>query len=424
MRKKLFSFILLMCMAVGLTAISASAAITYEVYSQGTVKYDMAYDTLNLINAERKSLGRGQLVMDKTLMGYAVQRAAELSVNFAHTRPDGRSCFEGFSYSGSAAENIAYGYGSANDVYKAWKNSTGHHNSYINGIYTRTGLGCMYINGTYYWAQVFDSSSSITALSKPSNFKATKNVKVTKEIYDQYAPSATPVLSNLTYNSNAEVTLKWTPTGNTTSYRIYRFNNTYNGYEVIAELTDPSVSTYVDSKIKGGTTPKYKVRPITKKGDITAMGYYSSCKSVLVKPATPSFTTSSADATSVYLKWSRANCDGYRLLVLNPATNKYSPVSMISGGTNNSFTVTGLTPNTIYTFKVRAYYKPSNTVITYSAYSPEIVITTSAAAADTSEIAAFTAEPELPKTDLPDETASEETDTETDERVSDETAAA
>lgn len=378
MKKRLLSFIIVLCVAFGQTALLSSAA-SYEVQSRGMIHFDMAFDTLTLINNERKASGAKALVMDKTLMNTALQRAAELSVVFSHKRPDGRSCFDGFSYAGSAAENIAYGFGSANDVYKAWKSSDGHHTNYINKAYTRTGLGCMYINGTYYWAQVFDNSSSITEFKKQSNYKATKAVPVTEEIFKSYAPASLPTVSEISYDSYADTTVKWTASTNTNGYRVYRYDTTTRLERVVATMDEPASLSYLDSGVKGGWTVQYRIRPYKKTGDITAWGSYSKSRSALIKPKVPNFVESSATANSVYLKWTKTNCDGFRLLVLNPNTGKYKLVAVTDKNTN-SYTVTGLSPNTEYSFYVRTFYLPAKTYI-YSAYSEPCTVRTSGSAA-------------------------------------------
>ncbi len=375
MKKRFLSLIIILCLVFSQTAVAAQA-VTYEVYARGMIHFDMAFDTLDLINAERVSLGRGRLIMDKTLMNTAIQRASELSVVFSHQRPDGRNCFDGFAYAGSCAENIAYGFGTAADVYNAWKNSSGHHKSYIDGTYTRTGLGCVYINGTYYWAQVFDNSSSPSAFAKQSNYKATRAIPVTKAIFESYAPTTLPVINTLTYDSYGHCTLTFNPSKNTTGYRVYRYNTTNKLNQVLTDLDDITQYMYVDYRSRGGWTVQYKLRPYKKTGDITAWGKDSKGKSVLIKPDLPTLTCTGATASTVSLKWTKTNADGFRLLVLNPDTGSKKLVAVTNSSTN-TYTVTGLSPATDYTFYVRSFYLPGKTYI-YSAYSNPCKVRTSA----------------------------------------------
>lgn len=80
------------------------------------VSYDdtKAYEVLAIVNQERANYGLSPLSMDAELFNAAKIRAAETSVLFSHTRPDGTMCYTVSSK--VSGENIAYGYGSASAV--------------------------------------------------------------------------------------------------------------------------------------------------------------------------------------------------------------------------------------------------------------------------------------------------------------------
>ena len=123
-----------------------------------TNKEDMAWQVLNLVNKERAANGLAPLTMDKKLMATAVGRAAETTVLFDHTRPNGTSCFTAFPDGiGYAGENIAAGYPSASSVVSAWMNSSGHRANILNPNFKSIGIGCVYQSTGYgyYWAQSF-----------------------------------------------------------------------------------------------------------------------------------------------------------------------------------------------------------------------------------------------------------------------------
>ena len=74
---------------------------------------------------------------------------------FAHTNPDGASPFDrmdaaGIDFSG-AAENIAWGYPTAEAVLDGWLNSTGHRNNIENCNLTEHGVGLV---GSH-WTHLF-----------------------------------------------------------------------------------------------------------------------------------------------------------------------------------------------------------------------------------------------------------------------------
>ena len=63
------------------------------LYINGTEDYSKAYEVLNLVNKERKAAGLETLKMDGSLLKTAMLRAAEITLYFSHTRPDGTDCF-------------------------------------------------------------------------------------------------------------------------------------------------------------------------------------------------------------------------------------------------------------------------------------------------------------------------------------------
>lgn len=130
--------------------VSAAAGCTTV---SGTKYYSKAYEVLTKVNEQRASNGEPALAMDASLMEAAMLRAAEITIKFDHTRPNGEKCFtvSGLAY----GENIAYGYSSSEDVMTAWMNSDGHRRNILDSDYTSIGVGCFYKDNTYYWVQLF-----------------------------------------------------------------------------------------------------------------------------------------------------------------------------------------------------------------------------------------------------------------------------
>lgn len=117
-------------------------------------------EVLRLVNIEREKEGLSPLKTNATLEKAAFVRAKETEKKFAHTRPDGSSCFTileemGISYM-AAGENIAYGQRNPKEVVTAWMNSSGHRANIMSKSFGKIGIGC-YINkaGTVYWTQLF-----------------------------------------------------------------------------------------------------------------------------------------------------------------------------------------------------------------------------------------------------------------------------
>ncbi|MDO4492156.1 MAG: CAP domain-containing protein [Lachnospiraceae bacterium] len=120
---------------------------------KGITANEYSFEILGYVNEARTSMGLSPLNMDESLLRAANQRAAELSVYYSHTRPNGESCFtvDEMVY----GENIAAGYRSAAAVFNGWMNSEGHRANILGEDYDSIGIGCYYSNGCWYWVQVF-----------------------------------------------------------------------------------------------------------------------------------------------------------------------------------------------------------------------------------------------------------------------------
>lgn len=121
-------------------------------------------DELNLINEHRRANGLAELSLDPKLCELADKRADEITINYEHTRPDGRSCFsiwDDYGYNGNCwrGENIAAGYPTVESVVDAWMNSPGHRANILKPEYTQIGIGYCRVPLGYssYWVQLFSS---------------------------------------------------------------------------------------------------------------------------------------------------------------------------------------------------------------------------------------------------------------------------
>ena len=116
---------------------------------------------VDLTNAERAKEGLAPLQIDSALTKSAQLKSQDMKDNnyFSHTSPKYGSPFDqmkslGISYK-SAAENIAMGQRSAQEVVQGWMNSAGHRANIMNGSYTHIGVGLS--DSGYYWTQQFIS---------------------------------------------------------------------------------------------------------------------------------------------------------------------------------------------------------------------------------------------------------------------------
>lgn len=105
------------------------------------------------------------LQYDYSLEKAAMERASELALAFAHTRPDGSSCFTAINelaknYS-TVGENIAGGQPTAQSVMKSWEetdmdyNGQGHRRNMLSSDFNAIGIAHANIGGVDYWVQEF-----------------------------------------------------------------------------------------------------------------------------------------------------------------------------------------------------------------------------------------------------------------------------
>ncbi len=183
--KKLFhklTTILVICfMCVGIFPNMAFAATSTDtIRITGTYNYDKAYEVLDQVNQEREEAGLSDLTMDQELMDAAMQRAAECSVYFSHTRPSGSS-WSGIS-SKASGENIAAGQSTAAQVMNSWMNSQGHKDNILRSSFQSIGIGCFVQNGVTYWVQDFGTGQASSA-AKESNREETVSITIDPSLF-------------------------------------------------------------------------------------------------------------------------------------------------------------------------------------------------------------------------------------------------
>ena len=121
-----------------------------------------AYDDeiLQLINNHRVSIGKAALAKNQAIWEQAnghSRNMASGAVPFGHDGFDARAAAirSALGSGGSAAENVAMGYGSAAAVVNAWLGSAGHRAN-IEGSATRTGISAVKSSGgVWYYTQIF-----------------------------------------------------------------------------------------------------------------------------------------------------------------------------------------------------------------------------------------------------------------------------
>ncbi|MDN4494757.1 CAP domain-containing protein [Ureibacillus aquaedulcis] len=133
---------------------------TIRLKGSGTSVASFEEEVVRLVNVERQKSGLRPLLHRADVKNVAEKKAMDMinSNYFSHTSPNYGSPFDmlktfGISYR-AAAENIAKGQRSPQEVMNSWLNSSGHRANILNGQYNGIGVG--YYNGA--WVQMFVQS--------------------------------------------------------------------------------------------------------------------------------------------------------------------------------------------------------------------------------------------------------------------------
>lgn len=234
-----------------LGAFGSNGLRTLEYFSlSGNYSYSNAFEVLTIVNQRRREAGAPDLVMNSSLLETAMQRAMESSVLFSHTRPDGSSCMDLNTL--MFGENIAYGSSTPENVMIAWMNSEGHKQNILNPNYTTIGIGCVVVDGIYYWAQCFGSGKNETNCGIPADKTALQPIQIATETFAEASTSSGIIWGDqesYTYTSNLVLGTSSVSPGSQTSAAFYLKNPSLDVSHVIApdyliwSCSNPAVAT-------------------------------------------------------------------------------------------------------------------------------------------------------------------------------------
>lgn len=147
-----------------------------------------------LVNEARVEAGLKPLYVLPYLNEVAEIRAFEASMDFSHTRSNGRSFSSAIdtdevSY-GVALENLAAGFDTAAETFNQWKESSGHWANIMDPDITHMGIGVVYDEDSpyeWYWQQTF--------------------VAVDAEYEDQYIPTTHEIVPEANGDVNGDGTV-------------------------------------------------------------------------------------------------------------------------------------------------------------------------------------------------------------------------
>lgn len=174
--------------------------------------------------------------------------------------------------------------------------------------------------------------------------------------------------------------IKWNKLPDADGYEVYCYNTKSKKYE---KIKTTSKTSFTHEDLKAGVKNSYKVRGYMKANGKKIKGKYSSVLTACTAPSkVKNVKAGSATKTTLAVKWSKVkNADGYTVEISGAGLNKTVATN------KTSYTFTGLTKNTKYTVKVRAYIACGGKN-RYGAYSDKKTFSTNYMPTSVADIAA------------------------------------
>jgi hypothetical protein len=165
--------------------------------------------------------------------------------------------------------------------------------------------------------------------------------------------------------SNVQINLTWTDNAaNEFGFKIERKLSSSGTYTQIA-LVGANVTAYLNTGLSANTAYSYRVRAYNTDGH-SSFSNEASATTLPNKPATPGgLVATTINKNQIDLAWadSASNEDGFKIERKSNAAANYSEIATV-GANVTSYSSMGLSPNTAYSYRIRAYNTGGN-----SAYS-------------------------------------------------------
>ncbi|MCJ7795719.1 MAG: fibronectin type III domain-containing protein, partial [Thermoleophilia bacterium] len=172
--------------------------------------------------------------------------------------------------------------------------------------------------------------------------------------------------------SSSQINLSWRDNStNESGFKIERSLSSTTGFSPIATV-GANVVSYSNSGLSASTTYYYRVRAYNTAGDSAYSNTASASTGQTVPSAPTNLNATPASSSQINLSWTDASSNetGFKIERSFSATSGFSQIATL-GANATSYSNTGLSPGTLYAYRVRAYNAAGN-----SAYSNTAVTNT------------------------------------------------
>ena len=165
------------------------------------------------------------------------------------------------------------------------------------------------------------------------------------------------------YNS---ITLSWSRNTTATGYKLEQYKG--GKWVQVAQINGNSTTSYRVTGLTAATAYYFRIRAYKTSGNATAHSGYTNLSTLTSPTNVSNFVCTARSYNSITLSWNRnTTATGYKLEQYKGG--KWVQVAAVSGNKNVRYTVSKLSRNTAYRFRIRAYKvingKTSNGGYTY-----------------------------------------------------------
>ena len=170
-------------------------------------------------------------------------------------------------------------------------------------------------------------------------------------------PAPAPPTGLVATAGNAQVGLTWSASAGAPTYSVKRSATNGGPYTTVA--TGIAGTAYTDPALTNGTVYYYVVSAVNAGGE-SANSAQASATPLAIPSAPTALTATAASRTKINLAWTD-NATGETGFRIERSTNGTTFTQITSVGANvTTYTNTGLTRNTTYYYRVRAYNAVGN----------------------------------------------------------------